>query len=143
MDATVTGTLIGAGAVIVGVLLTYSLQVRMVRHELRRSRIEDLHQKRLVSLQNMIFACDWILRMRGHDMVDDFGKGIWDHVLTQNVSNLAFVPESFRGDFDAIIQALFTVHALANRNRIEYDLIANIRSKLLAYIDEQFEENKG
>ena len=81
--------------------------------------------------------------MRGHEMVDDFGNGIWDHVLTRNVSNLAFVPESFRGDFDSIIQALFTGHALENRNRIEYDLIANIRSKLLAYIHEQFEENKN
>ena len=143
MDATITGALIGLGGLVVGAVLTYSFQVRMIRHELRRSRIEDLHQKRLVSLRNMIFACDWILRMRGHEMVDDFGKGIWDHVLTQNVSNLAFVPESFRGDFDATIQALFMGHALENRNRIQYDLIANIRSKLLAYIDEQFEENKG
>ena len=115
----------------------------MVRHELRRARTEDLHQKRLVALQNMIFACDWILRMQNHEMIDQFGKGIWDHVLTQNASNLAFVPESFRLDFDAIIKALLAGHSLRNRNQIDYDLIANIRCKLLSYIDEKFEENKG
>jgi hypothetical protein len=142
VNPTVTGALIGIGGIIVGSLLTYFLQVRMIRHALRRARTEDLHEKRLVALQNMIFACDWILRMKDHTMIDTFGKEIWDHVLTQNLSNLTFVPESFRQDFDAIIRALFTGHALENRNKIEYDSIAQIRTKLLRYIDEQFEEKR-
>jgi hypothetical protein len=139
MNPAVTGALIGIGGIIIGGLLTHFLQVRMIRHELQRARTEDLHQKRLVALQNMIFACDWILRMKDHEMIDTVGKQIWDHVLTQNVSNLAFVPQSFRQDFDAIIRALFTGHALENRNKIKYDSIAQIRTKLLRYIDEQFD----
>ena len=141
MNPTVTGALIGIGGALIGIGGTYFLQVRMIRHELQRARTEDLHQKRLVALQNMIFACDWILRMKDHEMIDTVGRQIWDHALTQNMCNLAFVPQSFRHDFDAIMRALFTGHALENRNKIEHDSIAQIRSKLLRHIDEQFEKN--
>lgn len=139
MVSTIIGALIG---VIVGGLMTHFLQVRMIRYELRRARTQDLYEKRLVTLQNMVFACDWILRMKNHEMKDDVGKGVWDHVFNQNVSNLAFVPRAFREDFDAIIRALFAGHALENRNRIDYDSITNIRAKLLRHIDEQFGESE-
>jgi hypothetical protein len=143
MESTVIGALIAVGGVVLGSLITFLLQVRMIRYELRRARAQDLYEERLVTLQNMIFACDWILRVKNHEMTDDVGKGIWDHVSKQNVSNLAFVPRAFREDFEGIIRALFAGHALENRNRIDYDLITKIRANLLRHIDEQFEGNEA
>jgi hypothetical protein len=143
MASTLFGALIGVGGVVAGILITHFLQVRMIRYELRRARTQDLYEKRLVTLQNMIFACDWILRMKNHEMTDNVAKGVWDHVFNQNASNLAFVPRDFREDFDAVIQALFAGHALENRNRIDYDSIMKIRVKLLRHIDEQFEQTEA
>jgi len=141
MWAAEIGALAGIGGAIVAGVIGYFTQSSLIRKEIQKAREQDLYSKRLVALQNLIYACDWILRMKGHEMIDDFGKSVWDHVTKENIANLAFIPKNMEGDFDAVIHALFSGHALENRATIDYQKISHTKARLQDHLKENYTEN--
>jgi hypothetical protein len=142
MWAAAIGALAGIGGAIVAGVIGFFTQNSLIRKEIRKAREQALYSKRLVTLQNVIYACDWILRMEGHEMIDDFGKSVWDHVTKENIANLAFIPKNMERDFDAVIHALFSGHALHNRATIDYQKIRETRDRFQDHLRLNYTENR-
>lgn len=110
-EAVVLASAIGAtagvlGATIAGVI-SYFAQRDLLRREIQRARTQHLFEKRLAALQNLVFAIDFIQRIRNHQLIDEFGIRTWRRLNDETPCNLGFIPEQLRSDFDLVVRSLY------------------------------------
>jgi hypothetical protein len=91
-------------------------------------------------LQNLVFAIDFVERMKDHEMVDDSSVRTWHRLTDEVASNLAFIPSQFRFDFDLVVRSLYAGVALEARRGLDYGSLARAKAGVLRYIDSEFED---
>jgi uncharacterized membrane protein YdjX (TVP38/TMEM64 family) len=70
--AAAIGATAGVLGAIIGGVISYFAQRGLLRREFHLSRTRELFDKRLVALQNVIFAIDFIERMKDHERTPFF-----------------------------------------------------------------------
>src|SRR2546423_1839533 len=86
--AAAIGAIAGVLGAIIGGIISYFAQRGLLRRELRHALTRELFQKRLAALQNLVFAIDFIERMRDHAMEDDFSVRTWRRLTDEVPCNL-------------------------------------------------------
>jgi hypothetical protein len=142
-DAVVLASAIGATAgvlgAIIGGVISYLTQRGLLRREFHLARTRELFGKRLVALQNLIFAIDFIERMRHHDFVDEFAARTWLRLTDETPCNLLFIPKQLRSDFDLVVRSLYAGRAVDARNNLDYVGLTRAKAAVQGYVDAEFE----
>jgi hypothetical protein len=137
--ASAIGAIAGVlGAIIAGVI-SYFAQRALLGQEIQRARTRSLFERRLSALQNVVFAIDFIERVKGHEMIDHFSTETWLRLSNETPCNLAFIPKQFRTDFDLVVRSLYAGVAIEPRNKLDYVGLGRAKAALLSYIDAEFE----
>jgi hypothetical protein len=143
-ETVILAAAIGASAAVIGTvvagIISYYGQRALLGHEVHRARTRFLFEKRLTALQNLVFAIDFVERMKGHEMVDDFGIRTWQRLNDEVACNLAFIPKQFRSDFDLVVRSLYAGVAIDARRGLDYGGLARAKAAVLCYIDSEFED---
>jgi len=143
-ETVILAAAIGASAAVIGTviagIISYYVQRALLGHEVHRARTRFLFEKRLTALQNLVFAIDFVERMKDHEMVDDSSVRTWHRLTDEVASNLAFIPSQFRSDFDLVVRSLYAGVALAARRGLDYGSLARAKAGVLRYIDSEFED---
>ncbi len=88
--AAAIGAIAGVLGAVIGGIISYFAQRGLLRRELRHALTRELFQKRLAALQNLVFAIDFIERMRDHAMADDFSVRTWHPAYRRDAVQLWF-----------------------------------------------------
>jgi hypothetical protein len=142
-DAVVLAAAIGATAgvlgAIIGGVISYFAQRGLLRREFHLSRTRELFDKRLVALQNVIFAIDFIERMKDHVMADDFANRTWLRLTDKTPCNRLFIPKQLRSDFGLVVHSLYAGRSADARNELDYDALSRAKAAVQRYVDAEFE----
>jgi hypothetical protein len=143
-ETVILAAAIGASAAVIGTviagIISYYVQRALLGHEVHPARTRFLFEKRLTALQNLVFAIDFVERMKNHEMIDDSTVRTWHRLTDEVASNLAFIPSPFRSDFDLVVRSLYAGVALDARHGLDYGSLARAKAGVLRYIDSEFEE---
>jgi len=141
-ESTIYASIIGALSAVIGGLVvaifSYFTQRRMLTHQLRLERQKDLHAKRLVALQNILFAIDFIEKTKDIDYSSE-GLSIWKHLTMNNGCNLAFISDEHRDGFSYLVNVLYAGPLVEDRQKVDYNRLSELKIEILQMIDRDFD----
>jgi hypothetical protein len=140
MDTTILITLISTGGALVGSVIgsvvTYNVQRRLLDAEAKRNTFSHLLEKRLGALQHVNLALDFafgnIGRTQGGPVGDLFTKIVHDMPM-----HIAFLPEDIRTEARELMFKFFAGSRDGTVN-LEQDALTQLRAKVLTLIDENY-----
>ena len=145
-EVSIYSAVIGAmGAIIGGILVTigsYFAQQTLLRSQTREYAFKDLLQKRLVALQNLVYAVDFIEGNDGKEL-EGLLSEMYHNIVKDNSCNISFFPEEIREDARKLIHKCyesFQSPKLEVYTDFSGDLIDSLKKRTLKIVDETYDQ---